>query len=108
MEFSENEKSLINIAKGAGIIFSAEVIGVFLGIVNQFLLGRILGPENFGLFNLGITVIAFLLPFAALGLFSSIRQFVPHYLGINRNDKVKGEIYYKIYPSFYLIISIYS
>jgi O-antigen/teichoic acid export membrane protein len=102
MEFSENEKSLINIAKGAGIIFSAEVIGVFLGIVNQFLLGRILGPENFGLFNLGITVIAFLLPFAALGLFSSIRQFVPHYLGINRNDKVKGGVYFVIYFSFLL------
>lgn len=91
---SKTEKSLVNITKGAGIIFFAGVIGIFLGIINQFLLGRTLGPENFGLFNLGLIVIVILLPFATLGLSSAIRQFIPHYIGINRNDKVKGGIYF--------------
>jgi O-antigen/teichoic acid export membrane protein len=103
---SENEKSLVNIAKGAGIVFFAEIIGVFLGVINQFFLGRILGPENFGLFNIGLTVFGFFLPFAALGLFSAIRQFIPHYIAINRNDKVKGGIYFILFFSFIMGILI--
>lgn len=91
---SETEKSLVNIAKGAGIVFFAQVVGIILGIINQVLLGRTLGPDNFGLFNLGTTFIVILLPFTTFGLYSAIRQFIPHYLGINRNDKVKGGIYF--------------
>ena len=92
--FSETEKSLVNIAKGAGIVFLAQVIGILLGIINQVILGRTLGPSNFGLFNLGLTVIGIILPFTTFGLYSAIRQFIPHYRGINRNDKVKGGIYF--------------
>lgn len=103
---SETEKSLVNIAKGAGIVFFASVIGILLGIINQFLLGRTLGPENFGLYNLGLTVIAILMPFTSFGLNSAIRQFIPHYLGTNRNDKIKGGIYFLL--KFSLITALLS
>lgn len=101
---SETEKFLVNIARGAGIIFFAEIIGVILGIINQVLLGRLLGPENFGLFNLGSTIITILLPFALLGLSRAILQFIPHYRAINRDDKVKGGIYFLM--TFSLIAGI--
>ena len=42
----ELNKSLTSVAKGAGIGFLGAIAGIALGMVNQVILGRYLGPQE--------------------------------------------------------------
>lgn len=99
------DDSLKNVAKGAGILFIGMAIGNILGLIEQILYGRILGPENYGLFNLGLTLIMLLIPFTTFGLPSALLQFIPHNLAINRNEKVVGALKFSF--TIFLIASIF-
>ena len=87
----EIEKSLATIAKGAGILFVGFVISQLIGIVNAILMGRFLGPGNYGLFNLGMSVMMIFCVLPRFGLGSAIIQVIS-YNKNKRNDKVIGAI----------------
>ena len=86
------EKSLTIIVKGAGIIFLGQVISLLLGMVNQILLGRFLGPGDYGLLNLGLSVIMIASILPVFGLGPGLVQFIPFNITLGRQDKVIGGI----------------
>jgi O-antigen/teichoic acid export membrane protein len=101
---SKIEKSLSAVAKGAGIIFIGIVIGNVLGLTNQILMGRFLGPENYGLFYLAVSIIMILCALPQFGLGAGLTQFIPFYSKKKRNDKVKAGIDFSL--KFGIVVSI--
>lgn len=98
------EKSLATVVRGAGIIFFGMIIGNLLGLVNQVILGRFLGPGAYGLFNLGITVMMIFCVLPRFGLGSALTQFIPYNIKNNRPDKVKAGIDFSL--KFCLIVGV--
>ena len=100
----ELDKSLKAVAKGAGIIFAGMIIGKVLTTVNTILLARVLGPSNYGLFSLGLSVVEILAIIGAFGLTSAVTRFIPAHLANNRDDKVKYIIRFSL--KFSLVLSV--
>lgn len=100
----EINKSLLGVAKGAGIIFLGAIIDNLLGISNQFLLGRFLGPESYGLFNLGVSIIMVLAVLPRFGLGQALIQFIPYNLSKREYGKVKIGIQFSL--KFCLIVGV--
>ena len=72
------KNSLKDITKGASIILVGMIISNLLGLINQILMGRILGPSDYGLFNLGISIIVILCVLTSFGLGQGLTQFIPY------------------------------
>jgi len=70
------QSSLTSVVKGSGTILAGLVIGKVLGTVNQVLFARILGPEEYGLLNLGLSITTILVMVALFGLQDGITRFV--------------------------------
>lgn len=81
------EDSLKDITKGASIIVIGMVIANLLGLINQILMGRILGPAEYGLFNLGISVLTILCVLPQFGLGQGLTQFIPYNFTQKNLDK---------------------
>ncbi|MBD3179132.1 MAG: oligosaccharide flippase family protein [Candidatus Latescibacteria bacterium] len=86
------QRSLTTVAKGATIVFAGMVAGKILGTVNQILLGRLMGPEDYGRFNIVLSVISIAFSIATFGLFGALARFIPFNLKLNRLDNVKSVI----------------
>ena len=87
----ENAADIKKIAKGAGTFFIGSAIGRVLWVICQVIIARILGPEIFGLYILGLIVSKISAQLSRLGLQGGAMRFVSIY----RNDnpsKVKGTI----------------
>lgn len=101
------EKSLETVAKGGGILFLGTIIGILLAVVNQILLARILGVDNYGLFYLAFTIVTFFLPFTTLGLYGSLPRFLPFHNGRGENDVTRSTIRFSQILVFFISILIY-
>jgi len=75
----EIDKSLASIAKGAGIIMFGMIMGKIIGTVNQIILARVLGPDDFGLLNLGFSLFSI---FSIIGMFG-MKGGIARYVSIN-------------------------
>jgi O-antigen/teichoic acid export membrane protein len=64
--------------------------GKFLEFVNQALIGRLFGPELFGIYKLSIAVLMLGSMFGMFGFRSAIPRFTANYLGIGDSEKSKG------------------
>ncbi len=76
------------IARGAGVAFVGNTAGKALGLVSTFLLGRALGSERFGVFQLALSLVSVAGIIAMLGLDTAL----PRYLGIYRGQGDAGRI----------------
>jgi len=92
MTSSDLNASLTSVAKGATIIFGGMIAGNLLGMVNQIILGRYLGPENYGLFNLSMSVVMIAGTLSVFGLFGSLPRFIPYHLEKNERNIVRSVI----------------
>ncbi|MCK4351333.1 MAG: flippase [Candidatus Krumholzibacteria bacterium] len=92
MTSSDLNASLTSVAKGATIIFGGLIAGNILGIVNQIILGRYLGPENYGLFNLSMSVVMIAGTLSVFGLFGALPRFIPYHLERNERNTVRSVI----------------
>ncbi len=104
MSSSPLNKSLTTVARGATIVFAGLTAGYFLGMLNQVLLGRFLGPENYGLFNIAISVIEILLAFSVFGIFNTLSRFIPYNLEDGNRDTIRSVIDFSM--AFVLTTSI--
>ncbi len=73
---SAAQSSLTSVVKGSGTILAGLMIGKVLGTLNQVLFARILGPEQYGLFNLGLSITTILVIISMFGLQDGITRFV--------------------------------
>ena len=96
------ERSLTTVVKGAGIIFFGGIVAQLFGMVNQILLGRFLGPEKYGLFNLGLSIILICSMFAMFGLGAALSQFIP----VNIIKRNAGKVYDSIRFSFKFVFGV--
>ncbi len=92
MTSSDLNASLTSVARGATIVFGGLIAGSILGIANQIILGRYLGPESYGLFNLSMSVVMIAGTLSVFGLFGSLPRFIPYHLEKNERDIVRSVI----------------
>lgn len=85
-------KELSLIARGAGFYFAGFAISKVLAYLYRALVARALGPTDFGIFSLGLAVLAVALVFAALGLYQGILHFVAVYDSTGEPAKVRGTV----------------
>lgn len=113
LESEELNHSLTKIAKGAGIVFFGMVIGKILGYFYTIFVAR-LGAEQFGLLNLGFSVVSLLSIIAVLGLDQGILRYIPFYSARNDKRKVKGALLSSLFIAlplsilFALLVFIFS
>ncbi|NOZ63323.1 MAG: flippase [Calditrichaeota bacterium] len=91
-KFSVKEQALKTVARGASIFFFGILLGRFLGYLIRALIARTLGPANYGIFSLGISVVEIAGTLALLGLPTAINRYVPFYLSQKKEAVVRGTI----------------
>lgn len=81
--------SLKNIGKGASIIIIGIIISNLIGIFNQIFLGRLLGPYEYGIFNLGLSLMMMLAVLPHFGLGPALTQFIPYNIEKKKFQHIK-------------------
>ena len=90
------------VAKGGFIIFIGIILSSLAFLFYKILAARYLGPADYGLLVLGITILNIASVFALAGIHQSIGKFINHYLAKKQHDKVKG----LLISSFIITISL--
>ncbi|RMD84699.1 MAG: hypothetical protein D6808_06560, partial [Candidatus Dadabacteria bacterium] len=81
---------LKKVLKGAGLFLLGTFLSRFITYFTRIFIARYFGPEEYGLFSLGLAVVGFAAPFAALGLPIAIKRYVPYYRAKMEEARVKG------------------
>ncbi len=92
----ENDKylneSLKKIVKGAGISFTGTVIGTAFGYLARMIIGRFLGPSEYGIVSIGFVVMTIAATLSLVGLNAGIQRYVSFYKGKGDERRIKGTI----------------
>jgi len=83
-EFSFDQ-ALVRIAGGSALLFAGTILGLGLNYIYAIVLARMLGPEQFGLYALGLGCFNLLAFTALAGLDSAVLRFIP---GLRTNGDV--------------------
>jgi len=97
-------KDLSLIAKGAGFYFAGFAISKVLSYLYRVLVARGLGPEAFGVFSIGVSIVGILTVFAAFGLYQGIMHFVARHNALGKDENARGVIRFAL--KVQLILSI--
>lgn len=89
---SDDRDGTFTLAKQGGITFVGNVLNRGLGFLFIVAITRLVEPETFGAFTLGLAVISFALGFSNLNLHRSIDFFVPGFLADREYGKAKGAL----------------
>jgi O-antigen/teichoic acid export membrane protein len=90
------QNELKSITKNAGITALGLVVLNVMSFVNNAIITRTLGADQYCLYVLATRILEFLMVAAALGLNHSLIRFVSMYAGKNDPKRVKGTIVYVI------------
>lgn len=88
----KTEKIQKRIIKGAGFAFVGSVSFAGMKYLQRLVLARILEPEQYGVFSLGLMVFMVSVSLGALGVQRGVNRFVPYYGAKDRQDLVKGTL----------------
>lgn len=86
------EERLKEVTKGAGTFFMGAILGRGLIYISKVYIGRELGPNEFGLFNIGFAILMFITVAALLGLQEGAPAFISRFRVLDEWGKVKGVI----------------
>ncbi|MBI2102878.1 oligosaccharide flippase family protein [Candidatus Woesearchaeota archaeon] len=86
------DSGISKVARGAGIIFLGAFVLYIFRFCYKLLVSRYLGPEDFGLFSLGLMVVNISSLLATVGLNNGIVKFIAHYNGLGDKERVKGTL----------------
>jgi O-antigen/teichoic acid export membrane protein len=92
--------SLLKLVRGAGILFAGMVIAKLLRYGYTIIIARI-GPQEFGLFSLGLTIFTMAATISVLGLDNGIARYVSFYKGKGDNERIKGIIHSSLRITFF-------
>jgi hypothetical protein len=81
------------VIKGGMIVFLSAVLSQVLTLVTSMWITRALGPDQYGLYSLSLSVLVPIISLASLGLDQTIVRFMPVFVGRQENDRVKGVLY---------------
>jgi O-antigen/teichoic acid export membrane protein len=88
------------IAKGAGTIFTGMILGTGLRFLFEFIVARNLGPDLFGLFFLGLSILKIGEIISTLGLHRGALRYVALFQGIGDEPRTKGTILFSLRATF--------
>ncbi|MBN2067036.1 MAG: flippase [Candidatus Diapherotrites archaeon] len=80
------------IARGAGFVFIGFFVSKLLSYFYRVLLARFLGPEELGIFSMGLAVVGIVTVFGAVGLYQGVLHFVAVYESRGEKEKVRGAV----------------
>jgi O-antigen/teichoic acid export membrane protein len=92
----KNSKELTWITQNAGISMAGILFMNMMAFVNNVIITRNLGVDQYGLFVLATNVFGFLSIFPMLGFENTILRFVSFYIGKGMNEKAKGTILFSV------------
>ena len=96
------QKVLNKLVKGAGVLFIAMFLGKVFAFLYKILLARYLGPAEYGILSLGLTVFGVLTVMSLFGPSSALKRFVAIYKSKENHAKVKGVIWSVIQLSLFV------
>lgn len=86
------DTALLRVAKGSILLLVGGIAAKFFGFLRQFLIIRMLSPNDYGLFALSLTIVTVLAAIGSLGLYHGAQRFIAHNVEIDDFPKVKGTI----------------
>jgi O-antigen/teichoic acid export membrane protein len=86
------QESLSRVAKGGALIIAGMILSKLFGFLRQFAVIRLLSPEDYGFFALGMTVIGVYILISTLGLQSGSQRYIAYYQGKGDVERTRGVI----------------
>jgi O-antigen/teichoic acid export membrane protein len=83
---------IISLAKGGGILTVGKIVAYANRFVIAFLLARLLGPDDYGLYSLALTISAIVSTISLFGLDDAIMRYVAIYHGQGDDARLWGVI----------------
>lgn len=97
---STRDNTISNLAVGSGVSLMGKIVGRGSYILGQIILARLYGPEVFGLFAIGLTIILLMDRFTPLGLDKGIIRFGAIYRNIDKGS-FRGVILKSLWVSMF-------
>jgi O-antigen/teichoic acid export membrane protein len=86
---AETSSALKSVVKGAGLVLVGLAISKAMSYFLRLVLAR-LGPEQYGLFTLGLTVFDFATFLTSLSLLTAVLRYAPEYHALGNNKRLLG------------------
>ncbi|HSL46397.1 MAG TPA: flippase [Anaerolineales bacterium] len=92
LKTSSFERNLIGVAKGGGVTLAGKIFTNAVRLVTVVILARILGAEQYGMYNLALHVITFMAGLVLLGFDTALTRFLAISVARQEHDKTWGFI----------------
>lgn len=86
------QEAMTRVAKGGALIIMGMILSKVFGFLRQFAVIRMLTPEDYGFFALGMTVIGVYILIGTLGLQAGSQRYVAYYQGKGDAERTRGVI----------------
>ena len=98
-------QSLRKVSKGAGIFIVGTIIGLGFALLSKIILARFLSIDDFGIYNIAITILLVTTNLGVLGLTSGIPRMMGYYKGKKNYTNLNRIQYFtmKIFCNFHAI-----
>jgi len=108
MNIKEDISEIIKLSKSkigrdSAIVLAGNIFSAGLGFIATVLITRTLGPAEFGLFSIALTVMSIASQFSDFGIGTGLVRFASLYL---KNDKLKADLMFKVSLKIRLIVGI--
>lgn len=97
------EQNILLTAKGGSALFIGKLFTFGSRFVVTFLLTRLLGPEDYGLYNVALSAAALASGFALIGLDDALVRYIALYASRNDEERLWGSI--QVGLGFWLVLS---
>jgi O-antigen/teichoic acid export membrane protein len=87
---------LKKVVKGAGIIFLGLGFSKVINLFTRIFIARYFGPEDYGLYSLGLAVVGFFIVFSVLGFQVGVKRYIPYYQSKKDEARVKGVLVFSL------------
>lgn len=91
-------------ARGGFFLFSGAIVGSVILAVSAIIMGRLLGPELYGQYNLILTIPTILLLFTDLGISTAVTKFIASLRAQGKNSGIQAIIHSGL--NFRLIVGL--
>ena len=101
-----NTSSLKQLVKAAGITAIYGAIGYILTFIFNVAVARYFGPEDYGVYSLGITILGLGVMIAGLGILVGIPRFIPLYIHEKKYNLLQGYVHFIFVTIFVSSITV--